>query len=361
MIRKITTGANDVPTRSFPIPARAFSLLELIVSIVAVVTVGAAIAPAMASMRGEGHNAQSQANLMEIGQGRDQYAADNKDRIFTYTWRAGESYTLPTGQTRIPVTYQEAAALQNQEILMRRTGRINGVFKILSNDGRLPHRRYSHLALMDYMAGDDDGAFVSSRFADPADGDLLNWQQRQLDYGPGSSVPYVGEVRNGYDQNSSWSDRAILQRWAFASSYQVVPFSWQGDGPDNVYIPTSSSPHLFVRVGDPDLSGRYLSEVAFPAQKVHMFEEFDREQKRFPYFAYNIAISEKLMFDGSINSQPSRQANDSVNPAQPDVIWKQRYVPLDTFPIPLGGFGDSSLLNMRYRWTEGGLQGVDYD
>ncbi len=347
--------------RSFPHPARGFSLPELVVSVVAIVTVGVGMAPAMASMRGEGHNAQSMANLMEIGQGRDQYATDNKDRIFTYTWRAGETYTLPSGQVRTPSTDQDAASYQNQEILMRRTGRINGATKIRNFTARIPHRRFSHLVLMDYLAGDDNAAFVSPLVADPADGDLLNWQQRPLDYSSGSSVPYVNGSPEGYDFETNWMEDAVRQRWAFATSYQVVPFAWQGDGPNNIYFPIASTPHLFQSFGDVILSGRYLSEVAFPAQKVHIFEEFDREQKRFPYFAYNIAIPEKLMFDGSINSRPSGEAHDSVNPNEPGQVWTQKYVPLDTFPIPLGGFGDNTLLNMRYRWTEGGLQGVDYD
>lgn len=40
--------------------------------------------------------------------------------------------------------------------------------------------------------------------------------------------------------------------------------------------------------------------------------------------------------------------------------WRQRYVPLHTFPLPLGGFGDKTLLSHRYRWTFNGLGGVDY-
>ena len=347
-----------------PAPAvrpRAFSLLEVLVSIVAVVMVGGVLVPAMGSLRDEAQNTQSRANLMQIGQSRDQYAADNKGRIFTYTWRAGEPHVMPDGRTRTGNSDVEAASYQSQEIIMRRTGRINGVFKILTLQGHIPHRRFSHLVLMDYMAGDDDEAFPGEVFADPADGDLLNWQERQLDYGQGSSVPYVQQALQGYDQNNSWTLLATRQRWAFGTSYQSVPYAWQGDGPDNIYIPISSTPHLYSSSGSPDLSGRYINQVAFPAQKVHLHEEFDREQKRFPWFAYDHAKPEKLMFDGSINSQPSGEAHDSVNPAQPGQVWRQRYVPLDTFPIPLGGFGDNTLLNMRYRWTEGGLQGIDYD
>ncbi|MHA7811763.1 MAG: hypothetical protein ACX94C_00005, partial [Phycisphaerales bacterium] len=139
-------------------------------------------------------------------------------------------------------------------------------------------------------------------------------------------------------------------------------YAWQGDGPTDIYVPVADTPHLYLLNGQSvSLGRRFTSEVAFPSKKVHMHEEFDYEQSRYPYFAYDHAMPEKLMFDGSINSRPSGEANDSVNPADPDPVWRQRYVPLDTFPIPMGGFGDDTELNMRYRWTDGGLQGVDYD
>jgi len=57
-----------------------------------------------------------------MNSGGANYAADNRDRIFSYTWRAGEAYILPDGQTKNPTTDQQASAYQNQEILQRVTG-----------------------------------------------------------------------------------------------------------------------------------------------------------------------------------------------------------------------------------------------
>lgn len=341
---------------------RAMTLLELLVSIAVAAILCLTIAPALGTMRGESNNEMSKANLMQIGQSRDQYALDNGDRIFSYTWRAGETYTMPSGQTRIPSTDQEAASRQNEAILMRRTGRINGNTKIQNFTARLPHRRYSHLVLLDYIAADDNDNFNDSTLGiDPADQNVLTWHERPLEYGPGSGLPYSDGFRQGYDTDTNWSITAVRQRWAFASSYEVVPFAWQGDGPNDVYVPISDTPHLYSGSGSVVLGRRLMSDVAFPAQKVHMHEDHDREQKRFPWFAYGNAAVEKLMFDGSINSQISGEANDAENPAQPGQVWRQRYVPLDAFPIPLGGFNDSTQLNMRFRWTEDGLQGIDYD
>ncbi|MAO20677.1 MAG: hypothetical protein CMJ25_07995 [Phycisphaerae bacterium] len=339
---------------------RAMTLIELLITIVILLALTLTIAPALGHMRGESNNDLSKANLMQLGQSRDQYALDNADRIFAYSWRAGESYKLPTGQVRNPNSDQEAAAFQNQEILMRRTGRINGATKIQSSTTRLPHRRFSHLVLLDYLAADDNIFNTTTLGIDPADQNVLTWHERPLSYGQGSGVPYAETDLNGYDEDFNWSLTAVRQRWAFASSYEIVPFAWQGDGPNDVYVPVSSTPHLYSGTGSIVLGQRLMSDVAFASQKVHMHEDHDREQKRFPWFAYDHAAVEKLMFDGSINSQISGEANDSYSPADPNNVWRQRYVPIQHYPIPLGGFNDSTELNMRFRWTKNGLQGIDY-
>jgi len=338
------------------------TVIELCACVAVVSALSVTILPALAAVRDDSQNELSKANLMEMGQTRDQYAMENKDRIFSYTWRAGEVYTMPDGRVRKLNDDQEAAAYQNTEILMRRTGRISGIHKIRTASGRLPHRRFSHLVLLDYMAGTNEEFNETTVAIDPADEQQLTWRQRPLEYTTGSGVPYSGNNAFGYDDDTNWYGIENKMRWPFASSYQVVPYAWQGDGPTDIYVPVAETPHLYLLNGQSvSLGRRFTSEVAFPSKKVHMHEEFDFEQTRYPYFAYDHAMPEKLMFDGSINSRPSGEANDSVNPADPDPVWRQRYVPLDTFPIPLGGFGDDTELNMRYRWTDGGLQGVDYD
>lgn len=354
-----------------PTPRHAMSIVEILVSVVVIASLSMSILPALAKMRGDANNEMSKANLMELGQGRDQYAMENKERIFTYTWRAGEVYVMPDGRTRTASDDQEAAAYQNEEILERRTGRITGQFKFNNFSARLPHRRFTHLILLDDMVQSDQEFQETQLGIDPADQNLLTWHERPLEYRSESGVPYSSGSSDGYDNDGNWSTTSVLQRWAFSSSYQVVPHAWIGDGSQNVYYPTSDTPHLYTSSGSPILGRRHMSEVAFPSKKVHMHEEFDYEQTRYPYFAYDHAMPEKLMFDGSINSRPSGEAYSSVNSQNYDInnpqdindypAWTQVYVPLDTFPIPLGGFNDSTELNMRYRWTLFGLQGVDYD
>ncbi len=345
---------------------KAFSLIELTITIAILAMLTTILAPALSSARKQMRGLSSQANLSTIGQVSAMYALDHEDRIFSFTWRGGEIYkSLKTGKLREASNDQVAAAWQTQNILQRATGRLKGPGNLLAPIARLMYRRWSHLVLADYMGGNVSDPL----WADPADTNLLHWQLNPLEYTEAdNSFPYGnggGDLEPGYDNDSNWGPIGIKQLWAFASSYQVVPHAWMEDF-ENQYRPVSDTTNLFATVfgGAPTVGERRFHEVRFPTMKVHMFEEFDREQTGTPYFAYDHAAPAKLMFDGSINTLQSGLAQSSVSPNDylfgSKAEWTQHYVPIDTFPIPLGGLGDQTELNMRYRWTLGGLSGIDY-
>jgi len=341
-----------------------FSLIELTALVVVATSITAVLGPAMGHMREQMQGVTSEGNLASIGQVGAMYGIDNDDRIFTFTWQGGGTYiNLKTGNYSTATDDLTAAAWQVRNILQRATGRVHGVGSILSPSSRLMHRRYSHLVLADYLGGN----VTDPMWADPADTHQLSWQLNPLEYidDDPNTLPYGNGMpdQSGYDDDNNWATNSILQLWPFASSYQVVPHAWMQDF-GNQYIPVADTPHLFQGGGSIQLGERRFHEVRFPSAKVHMFEEFDREQAGSPYFAYDHAQSAKLMFDGSINTMASGLSHSSVSPDDyldgNKFVWEQTYVPLDTFPIPLGGLGDPTLLNQRFRWTLGGLQGVNY-
>ncbi|MFK7760239.1 MAG: type II secretion system protein [Phycisphaerales bacterium] len=348
--------------------SKAFTLIELVSVLAVCASVTAVLAPSMKGMRSQMRGVTSEGNLSTIGQAGAMYALDNNNRIFSYSWVAGEKYpNLFNGNFRVADSDFEAITWQAQNILQRATGRIRGVGRIITPSSRLMSRAYSHLPLADYLGGNVSDPL----WADPADSNLLHWQQNPLDFDEGNSFPYGNGLPDqaGYDDNGNWPNRSNVQLWPFSSSYQTVPHSWQQDF-GNQYIPITDTPHLFSFTTTPPLNptpqlgNRRYNEVRFPSAKVHMYEEFDREQAGSPYFSYDHAQSAKLMFDGSINTAMSGLAQSSVSPADyingDKFVWEQTYVPLDTFPLPLGGLGDQTLLNQRFRWTLGGLQGIDY-
>ncbi|MGJ8636522.1 MAG: type II secretion system protein [Phycisphaerales bacterium] len=342
-----------------------FSFVELISVLAVVVSVGAVLGPSVGKMRGQMRGVSSEGNLATIGQVGAMYSLDHEDRIFSFTWQGGESYVLlHSGVEKTMPDDQHAAARQLQNILQRATGRISGVGKISFPAQRVPNRGYSHLVLADYMGGN----VSDPMWADPADANLLSWQLDPLEYlEEENTVPYGNGQPDlaGYEDAGSWGIFNIMQLWAFSSSYEVVPHAWQQDF-SPAYVPTAESSHLYNNINQNhfELGERRHAEVVFPSAKVWMYEEFDREQSGDPYFAYDHAAPAKLMFDGAINTAMSGVARSSVSPADylngDRIVWEQAYIPLDTFPVPLGGLGDETLLNMRYRWTLGGLTGADY-
>jgi len=340
----------------------AFTLIELLVVIAIIALLIGILLPALGQAQLSAKNVLSQSNMRSLNTGAANYATDNKDRIFSYTWRAGEAYLMPDGRTKTATNDTAAAGRQNQEILQRVTGRFEpGETKIKNFAGRLPHRRYSHLVLLDFLTDVQPEQSAAS----PFDRNLINWQEDPLEYlEDGNSLPYGnGNAPDGYSQDPNWRPAYIVQRWPFAATYQMVPAAWNTDGiaGASTYVPISSTPHLFQGNGNISLGRRKFTQVAHTSGKVMMFEEFDRfSDKRGLYFAYPEAKPNLAFFDGSVRSELTADCNAGWNPDQPEVDWAQFYIPLDTFPEPKGGLGDPTRYCQRFRWTRFGLQGIDF-
>jgi len=316
----------------------AFTILELLAVIVVCLLLIGILLPALGSSRDHGHGMQSvvaQANLRSLTTGSMNFAADHNDEIFSLT-----------------------SADQASDILYRATG---GRIPLTQAHQPILRLRYSHLVLLDYLTDRQPEPIAAS----PFDKNLINWQENPVAYlDKKYDFPYAQGLptKPGYDMDPIWTDPAIIQLWPFASSYQVVPHAWLDDT-NPQYTPSPTSPHHMIDTGaNTPLGGRKLSQVAHPSSKVFMYEEFERykDPKKPLYASYPRAIINLAFFDGSVRQLAAEDTNSAFDKDNPESVWEQPYLPLDTFPLPSGGLNDQTKLDLRFRWTKHGLKGIDY-
>jgi type II secretory pathway pseudopilin PulG len=341
-----------------------FTLFECI-SVVALLSVGVALLqPVAGEARRTARMQQSQDNLRFWGEATGSYINDYGGLLPTYTWQSGQVVNMvgwngqPVSVRTLPYDALVVLTIQETDLLRRRTGRAVGERKIRDYLVTIfPNRRRTHLVMADHM----DLSVTSPRAADPQDRFQLVAQRDPLrfeDVGPypqstGGESPFQGGSPNN----------PIVQRWPYSSSYRVVPASYSQDQAVRGLAtlgPHSSTSNLFHR-GQLPYGGRRVDEVAFASQKVWMFEWHDRHSTdQGLWYAYPQARPNKLMFDGSVNDFATGDANEGFNPNDPanPEPFVYRYSPLTTEPAPVGD--PDALYPVSFRWTRGGLAGIDY-
>jgi len=282
-------------------------------------------------------------NLRQIATLTGQYAADNDDRFWTFSWQGGETYNSKWLELNFASDDMEAGA--NQAVVMLRDS--FGRPDMPKIEGWFVHLSYSHIPLMLYAGRSlPTRLFVSS-------GD----QPRRL----WASDP------EGFDQGKFGTNQpgkgGPYQRWPYSSSFRLSTSFYDQSATPQQRISQAGSDVGYTSPTGHDLRARLMASTSFPSQKIHLHDNYawhfgtstKHNQPTFPlaegyaFFGDDDARLPLLFVDGHVAVHASKDSNPGWIPNEPTLCQPT------TFASPSSGLSVPG----RYRWTRGYLEGRD--
>ncbi|HMN40824.1 MAG TPA: type II secretion system protein [Phycisphaerales bacterium] len=345
----------------------AFTLIELLVVIAIIALLVAILLPSLGKARRAAKVAACSSNMGQFAKALTNYSADWRGMMCSFTWKPGREPSQwadlrnAAGGTSPAVN---AHADQGVDIIRRKVGQ-TGTTPYGPITDRMLDRNFGQLPLI-------DGGYFSDKIPEygaacPEDRRTLLWN-RASTMAPAQFVSSVLSATGDPDPSSSQAFKYILPFW---STYQFVPNAWapetgsNGMLAGNTIYQASGSPgyHLLYTIpGNTFFIVRTQDDVAFPSQKVWMFDLFDRHSyKRDIWYGEPIAAQPLVMFDGSVAMRKVKSSNKGWDPRYPNNPNPPVYLYYPTgseAPTLSGGITDNYY--PYFRWTRRGLRGVDF-
>jgi prepilin-type N-terminal cleavage/methylation domain-containing protein len=322
-----------------------FTLIELLVVVAIIALLIGILLPALGEAKRQGRFAQALSNQHQYATATGTYSADYHDRMWAFTWRAGHKESkYPDLISLAAGNDLNAAAAQAQDILRRRADREG--MPVIS--GWIPHVLYTHLVLNDYLAQ----RLPEKMVVDPANKHRLNWQIDPIqNFDQGLWLPFQP------------APGGVNWRWPYSSSWQVVPASYDRSPVGSRIYQLGNPSNTYYVPGNAVLGGAKLGDVEFNELKVL---QHDNEQRHFTkrdlYYSDPILTARVIVltYDGSAKTVVTGDCNRGWQPNNPASKSPSNftYTP-NLWEAPTStGFG--VICEGYYRWTRGGLKGVDF-
>jgi hypothetical protein len=308
------------------------------------------IVPALAGARKAARGAVCRSNLKQFGFSAGTYAIDFRGAIFSFTWttRWGPPFQTQYPDLAVPPGQMffdsEADARQATEIIRRRSA---GEPNFAEPHPWIPCVDYSHLVLLDYMATEMPVPIAAC----PEDKPLKLWQGDIAAFNHGD----FGVMQPAF----TGMEAQVMRAKPYSSSYEVCPAAYdRSEAPNRV----SQGNGQYIYGGDSftKIGGMRMDQVAYPSLKVHMYDTIQRHGRRALFFAHPEVVQPVLQFDAAVLDRRTADAGPGWKPNHPEqgptIITYQPYLyepPTSTGAVSEQFFG-------RYRWTRGGLKGVDF-
>lgn len=338
----------DVRLAQSPIKRRGFSLIELLVVIGIIAIIMSILMPGLWNARKLSRAALCKSNLRQFGESAGSYAIDFGGKIFSFSWTTGQTpsdyddLVVPPGQR---VFDTEANARQATDIIRRRSLSEPNFVK---PQPWIPAVDYSHLVLLDYMAVELPVPIAAC----PEDRSLKLWQSDVEAFNRGDFGPEQPEF-------TGFAGR-VMRAKPYSSSYEVTPASYDRSVVGGRVSQGAGNHYVYGTNSNTKIGGVRFDQVLFPSSKVHTHDTIQRHSKKPLFFAHPDVVQPVLQFDGAVVDRRTRDAGIGWRPNRPTegptIITYEpfRYEP------PTSSGAESEEFYGRYRWTRGGVRGIDF-